>query len=287
MTAPYYGKRNAGGLTASSPGDTLYFQFASYNDSGDSEALTGLAVTDLECFKNGGATARATDSGYSLVSDTGQIGDRVGLYRFSMQLFNTSDDTGFYDENSWYQVAVDSVTIDGKVVRAWVGSFEIGAPRANVVQLDGDTGFADRLGKFASLLSVSGQIDTGSINGGFIPANVRQIASDTGAATHLAQMADEHDTGRLQAEASATLDTGAINQAVWQTDASRTLTAWAFDTGVQQAITRLDTGLRAEIGNVASTVWDDNDTGHGVNIRYVNEIAVGGSGSGSDPWSPA
>ena len=68
MTIPHYGKREAGSLTAASPGDTLYCAFASYNDSGDSEALTGFAVTDIEVFKNGIATTRATDSGYSLNS---------------------------------------------------------------------------------------------------------------------------------------------------------------------------------------------------------------------------
>ena len=34
-----YGKREAGGLTAASPGDTLYIPFASYNQSGDSEIV--------------------------------------------------------------------------------------------------------------------------------------------------------------------------------------------------------------------------------------------------------
>src|SRR3990167_4468522 len=112
-----YGKREAGALTAASPGDTLYIPFASYNDSGNSEALSGLAVTDIELFKNGGVTPRATDSGYSLISDTGQYGDRAGLYRVSVQLFNTSDDTGFYDAGSQYHLAVDGVAIDGKTVR--------------------------------------------------------------------------------------------------------------------------------------------------------------------------
>src|SRR3990167_1904291 len=145
MTIPHYGKREAGSLTAASPGDTLYLAFASYNDSGDSEALTGLAVADIEVFKNGIATTRATDSGYSLISDTGMLGDRVGLYRFSVQLFNTADDTGHYESGAWYQVAVDSVTIDGRTVRAWVGSFEIGRQRTDLRQIVGDTGAANYL----------------------------------------------------------------------------------------------------------------------------------------------
>jgi hypothetical protein len=124
---PHYGKRDPGLLTAASPGDTLYFPFASYNDSGDSEVLSGLAVTDVEVIKNGQPTVRATDSGYSLISDTGQVGDRIGLYRVSIQLFNTADDASFYASGSWYQAFIDAVTIDGKTVRFWLGSWEIGA----------------------------------------------------------------------------------------------------------------------------------------------------------------
>lgn len=429
MTAPHYGKRNLGLGTAASPGDTLYFFFGTYNDSGNSEADTGLSVTDIEVYKDNGTTPRLTDSGYSLILDTGT----PGLRRFRIQLFNTADDASFYANGSWYQVAVDNVKIDGKLVRFWAGSFEIGEPRANVVQLggdtgaanqlraafangfndtgindnlsrirfdvdtglraqisdvdtglhdtladydtgirgilvttgvnvsridgdtgapdqlakayattptyfqqvnlvqlrsdtggadrwyrytqkldtggdatvsasvdtgqvnnaiwnglradhtaagsfgqyvtanldliDADTGFATQIGKFGSLLSSAGQIDTGTINGGFIPANIRQIAGDTGAAAHLAQLADEYDTGRLAAEASATLDTGAVNQAVWQANAIRGITA-ITDTGLSDNLGRIrsdvDTGLRAQIADADTGIHDaiaDLDTG--------------------------
>ena len=251
---PHYGKRAPGALTAASPGDTLYFAFASYNDSGDSEALTGLAVSDIEVFKNGGATARATDSGYSLISDTGQVGDRVGLYRFSIQLFNTSDDTGHYDDGGWYQVAVDSVTIDGKTVRAWIGSFEIGTPVANVTEIGGDTG----------------------------------------AATHLGALADEHDTGRLQADASS--DTGAIATAVWAKSA-RTLTANTNLSGLDVNVTSFaDTGVNNRLAEILA----DTDTGiigtftfttAGIvdaNIEYVNATQIQGTGDTgtNDTWRP-
>jgi hypothetical protein len=447
-----YGKRNPGGLTAASPGDTLYIPFAAYNDSGASIGIGGtLAVSDIEIMKNGNATPRATDSGYSLISDTGQYGNRVGLHRFSISLFNTADDTGFFDVGSQYHVIVDSITVDGRTVRFIPAVFEIGTPRANVIQVDGDTGFADRLGKFASLLSATGTIqantlatdaitaakiaadaateiatavwstagrklavdtgiaeqvwkssassftDTGSLGfgvnvqklagdtgdavqlGKFASAlsadgqidtgtgaadtgvlsnsvwnslkashgdtgsfgeelaggvNVAKIVGDTGAARHLAQLADEYDTGSLPTDAvvtldtgsivtavvdtgqinravwqgdatrvltantnlagltvdvqqldgdtgaanrlskfagikltdsgtldtgtgatgggSASIDTGQINQAVWQGDASRTLTAWAFDTGVQQKLDRYDTGVRSAIVQLSS-----------------------------------
>lgn len=265
MTVPHYGKRAAGLLTAASPGDTLHFQFASYNDSGDSEALSGFAVTDIEVFKNGIAATRATDSGYSLISDTGQIGDRVGLYRFSVQLFNTADDTGHYESGAWYQVAVDGVVIDGKTVRLWVGSFEIGEPRANVVQLGGDTGALNWLRQtFASGFS-----DTG------INQRFAQIQSDvdTGLRTHI----DDSDTGVKDTIADldtgvrallALRDTGAVANAVWNF-ATRSVTNIA-DTGIVNslAIIRADTDTGIQSG---VTVTGFSDTG--INDRLAKILA--------------
>jgi hypothetical protein len=335
MTVPHYGKRNAGALTAASPGDTLHFNFASYNDSGDSEALTGFAVTDIEVFKNGLATARATDSGYSLISDTGQIGDRVGLYRFSVQLFNTADDASFYASGSWYQVAVDSVTIDGKTVRAWVGSFEIGEPRANMVQIGGDTGasnwlrqtfavgFADtgineRLGRIQSDVDTGlrvhiddldtglhahiSDVDTGLHSilqtvGVLVTAfsdtgvndrlakiladtdtgiqsavNVTQIRGDTGGADRFYRYTQKLDTGG-DATVSASVDTGQVNQAVWQANAQRKLTmdtgiadqvwktataGYADDTGTFGELLRVSATASVDTGQVNQAVWQAN-----------------------------
>jgi hypothetical protein len=317
MTVPHYGKRNAGALTAASPGDTLHFNFASYNDSGDSEALTGFAVTDIEVFKNGLATARATDSGYSLISDTGQIGDRVGLYRFSVQLFNTADDASFYASGSWYQVAVDSVTIDGKTVRAWVGSFEIGEPRANVVQIGGDTGAANYLrttfaagfadtGINERLARIQSDVDTGlrvhiddsdtgikdviadldtGLRGILVTTgvNLGRIRGDTGGADRFFRYTQKLDTGG-DATVSASVDTGQVNQAVWQTNAQRKLTV---DTGIAdqvwmqlKASYTTDTGTFGEhlggslggsatvdTGQVNQAVWQANA------IRGITAIA--------------
>lgn len=358
-----FGKRDPGGLVASDPGDTVYIPLQFFNDSGASISIgSTLAVTDIELFRNGGIAQRATDSGYAILGDTGNFDNRVGFKGISIELFNTSDDTGFFDIGSQYWVAIDSVTVDGRTVRFFPAVFEIGTPRANVVQINGDTGSADVLTKATNgtggvsfsaginmnsssdtgindrldkiyadtdAITVSGvnvsqvnsdtgaaahlaqladeydtgrlpaeataTLDTGAVNQAVwqgdatrvltantnlagLAVDVTQVIGDTGAAAHLAQFSDEYDTGRIAAEATATLDTGAVNQAVWQGDASRTLTGWAFDTGVQQAIARLDTGLNETIdriladtdtgiqpltaAQVADAVWDELDTGH-------------------------
>lgn len=280
---PHYGKREPGGLTAASPGDTLYLAFASYNDSGDSEALSGLAVTDIEVIKNGAATVRATDSGYSLVSDTGQVGDRAGLYRCSIQLFNTADDASFYASGSWYQAFVDAVTIDGRTVRFWLGSWEIGRQKVNVAEIDADTGAADQLQKaFAS-----GFNDTGVTN----RFDRIQSEVDTGLRVHI----DDSDTGLK--DALADLDTGLrgilnttgvnVSKLVGDTGAAnwlKTVYASGFtdtglysrldklveDTGFKEAISDLDTGLRGILQTTGVNVTSiDGDTGAADQLRQA------------------
>jgi hypothetical protein len=90
-------------------------------DDGSSITLTGNATSDIEVFKNGGTTERASDNGYTFTVD---FDTRTGLH---LIVIDTSDnsDTGFFAAGNEYQVAVDSVTVDGSTVRAWVGTFSI------------------------------------------------------------------------------------------------------------------------------------------------------------------
>lgn len=267
MTIPYYGKREPGSLTAASPGDTLYFAWGAYNDSGDSEAQSGFAVTDIEVIKNGAATVRATDSGYSLISDTGQVGDRVGLYRCSIQLFNTADDASFYASGSTYQAFVDSVTIDGKTVRFWLGSWEIGRQKVNAVEINSDTGAANQLeNAFAN-----GFADTG------IYARFNALAEDTGG-VNVSSLSDTGINDRL-AKILADTDTGI--------QSSVNVTQIDSDTGAADVLSKfaqklsssglIDTGVLA--GTQAGTIDS--------NIRYVNEVEVGGTGASGSEWGPA
>jgi hypothetical protein len=278
MTIPHYGKREAGLLTAASPGDTLYFAFASYNDSGNIEPITGFEVGDIEVFKNGSATPRATDSGYSLISDTGQVGDRVGLYRFSVQLFNTADDASFYASGSWYQVAIDAVTKDDFTHRQWVGSFEIGRQKVNVVEIDSDTGAADVLQKFAATdgaLNPAGELDSGSVaNSSYLLANVTRLGGDTGAANWLETTfaSGFSDTGvnSYLAKILADTDTG-IQSGV-------TINAIS-DTGINERLTAIENKTNSLTFTVAGSV--------DANIQQINDVTVDGTGASGDEWGPA
>lgn len=97
-------------------GSTVYIPFTSYNSAGASVTLTGLAVTDIEIYKNGSVTQRASDNGYTLLDTDGIDFDGItGLHGFSIDL-NDNSDSGFYAVGSEYWVVVSAVTIDSQTV---------------------------------------------------------------------------------------------------------------------------------------------------------------------------
>jgi len=67
------------------PGSTIYVPFATYdsNDPSASVTITGLAVTDIEVYKNLGTTQRSSDSGYTLADTDGiDIDSVTGIHGF-------------------------------------------------------------------------------------------------------------------------------------------------------------------------------------------------------------
>lgn len=115
------------------PGETIYVPFDSYDGAtGASEAITGLAVTDIEIYKNGSTTQRASDAGYTLLDTDGIDFDSVvGLNGFSINLADNTD-AGFYTAGARYWVVVSSVTADGQTVNFTAATFKIGHPSAIV-----------------------------------------------------------------------------------------------------------------------------------------------------------
>src|SRR3990167_3251687 len=105
-------------------GATVYVPFASYDANGASVTLTGLTVTDIEIYKNGSVTQRASDAGYTLLDTDGIDFDAItGIHGLSI---DTSDNTtaGFFGPGNDYFVVVSSVTISAQTVN-FVYSFSI------------------------------------------------------------------------------------------------------------------------------------------------------------------
>jgi len=97
-------------------GDTIYCMFPAYGTNGESLTITGLAATDIEVYKNGSVTQRASDAGYTLLDTDGIDFDALtGVHGFSI---DTSDNTtaGFWAPNSDYYVWVSTVTINSQTV---------------------------------------------------------------------------------------------------------------------------------------------------------------------------
>jgi len=107
-------------------GDTLPILFDTFDGgTGASITLTGLAVTDVEIYADGGVTQRASDSGITLLDTDGIDFDGItGIHGFSIDL-SDNDDAGFYVVGSWYHVVVSAVTIDAQTVNFIAAAFRI------------------------------------------------------------------------------------------------------------------------------------------------------------------
>lgn len=110
------------------PGTTLYIPFHTFdsNDPSASVTITGLATTDIEVYKDGSATQRASDAGYSLLDTDGiDFDTTTGIHGISIDL---SDNTtaNFYEAGSQYWVVIASITVDAATVNFVAATFRIG-----------------------------------------------------------------------------------------------------------------------------------------------------------------
>jgi hypothetical protein len=107
-------------------GDTLPHLFDTYDGgTGASITMTGLAVTDIEIYKDGGVTQRASDAGYTLLDTDGIDFDGItGIHGFSIDLSDNTD-AGFYEVGPWYHVVISAITVDGQTVNFVAAAFRI------------------------------------------------------------------------------------------------------------------------------------------------------------------
>ena len=106
-------------------GKTIYVPFHTFNSSGASVTITGLAVTDIEIYRNGSATQRASDAGYTLLDTDGIDFDGLtGIHGFSI---DTSDNTeaGFNAAGDDYWGVISAITVDSQTVNFVAATFSI------------------------------------------------------------------------------------------------------------------------------------------------------------------
>ena len=109
------------------PGSTIRVPFGSYAAAtGASSATTNLAAADVQIYKDGGTTQRASASGITVTADFDGL---TGINFVSIDLAdNTTAD--FYAAGSEYVVVIADVTIDTQTVRFPIARFVIGMDNA-------------------------------------------------------------------------------------------------------------------------------------------------------------
>lgn len=174
-------------------GTTIYIPFNTFDSNGASITLTGLAVTDIEIYKNGSVTQRASDAGYTLLDTDGIDFDGItGIHGFSIDL-NDNSDAGFYAAGNDYWVVVSAVTVDTRTVNFVAAVFSI-ANRA--------PGKADSI---TATTIAAGAIDAATFAAGAIDAAA--IAADAIGSSELAASAvTEIQTGLATQTSVDTID---------------------------------------------------------------------------------
>jgi hypothetical protein len=227
-------------------GDTLPVLFNSFDSAGASVTLTGLAVTDIEIYKDGGTTQRASDAGYTLLDTDGIDFDSLtGIHGFSIDLSDNTD-AGFYTVGPWYHVVVSAVTIDGNSVSFVACAFRI---------LDATRGMAgtalpDAAADAAGGLPISdaGGLDLDTQIGTDIDAILADTADD--AAADAAGGLPISDAGGLDLDAQIGTDIDAI-----LTDTGTTLPATLGSPAGADLATDI-AAIKTDTGNIETDTQD-------------------------------
>jgi hypothetical protein len=242
-------------------GSTLYVPFATYDGgTGASITLTGLAVTDIEIYKDGSVTQRASDAGYTLLDTDGIDFDGLtGIHGFSIDL---SDDTtaGFYAAGSQYFVVVSSVTVDAQTVNFIACAFRIVSATRGLA----GTALPDAAPDAAGGLPIS---DAGGLDLDTKLANTNEIT-----AARMGALTDWINGGRLDLILDSIYSLLDTEIAAILEDTGTTLDDF-IDTEIA--------AIKAQTDKLTFTVTNQVDA----NIQSINDVTVLGDG-GVTPWGP-
>lgn len=243
---------------------TLYIPFATYNlQTGASITLTGLAVTDVEIYKNGSVTQRASDNGYTLLDTDGIDFDGLtGIHGFSIDLSDNSD-ASFYAVGSTYWVVVSSVTVASQTVNFIAATFRIREAETAAGRIEARVASIANAAITAAAVATDA-IDADAIADGAITSGVFAA----GAITAAAIATDAIDADALAADAVTEIQSGLA-------------TAAALDT-VDNFLDTEIAAIKAKTDSLTFTVAGQVDS----NIQYVNDVAVTGTGAAGNEWGP-
>lgn len=116
-------------------GTVVYVPFHTFNSVGASVTITGFATTDIQVYKDGSITQRASVSGFTLLDGDGIDFDAItGIHGFKIDLSDNTD-AGFFVAGSHYFVVIASVTVDSQTVNFLAASFDLVAAPATVTDI--------------------------------------------------------------------------------------------------------------------------------------------------------
>lgn len=256
-------------------GDVLPVMFSSYAGStGASVTLTGLAVTDIEIYKDGSATQRASDAGYTLLDTDGIDFDAItGIHGFSIDTGDNTD-AGFYTVGAWFTVVVSAVTVDSQTVSFIACQFRLMAAESIAgkpkVDVDGWLGTACATPTVAGVPEVDlTHVSGATTNVSALATNVDAILTDT---------ADMQPKLGTPAGASVSADIAAVAAYV-DTEVAAILAA--VDTEVAAIKAKTDnlpaapaaTGDIPTAAVIADAVWDEARAGHAAAGSFGEGVA--------------
>jgi hypothetical protein len=251
-------------------GKTIAFPFQTFNSSGASVTLTGLAVTDIECYKLPSMTQRSSDAGYALIDTDGIDLDGItGIHGFTI---DTSDNTdaGFFVAGTDYVVFVSAVTIDSQTVNFIAGAFSIDnrgllrpttASRTLDVTATGAAGIDwGNVENPTTALNLSGtNIDVDQV----VASVSGAVASVTGAVGSVTGNVGGNVTGSVGSVA-----TGGIAEASFATTAGSFAPLGIIDQGTAQSATATTLVLRAAAAFADDTIIGATIEAHGSTQGY-------------------
>ena len=301
-------------------GDVLPILFASYDGgTGASVTLTGLAVTDIEIYKDGGTTQRASDAGYTLLDTDGIDFDGVtGIHGFSIDTGDNTD-AGFYTVGAWFHVVVSTVTVDAQTVSFIAAAFRLmpaesvaGKPKVDVDAFGGTAGTFASGRPEVNTTHFSGTAATASggrpevntthwggtaVASATVNANATQISGDSAAADNLEAMLDGTGSVTLTTNITGNI-TGNLSGSVGSLTGHTNQTGDAFarlGAPVGASISADVAAVKSQTGAIETDTQDIQSrlpaalTANG-NMKSdtlrINGTALTGDGSGT-PWGPA
>jgi hypothetical protein len=246
-------------------GDVLPVFFSTYAGStGASITMTGLAVTDIEIYKDGSVTQRASDAGYTLLDTDGtDVDGLTGIHGFSIDTGDNTD-PGFYTVGAWFHVVVSSVTVDSQTVNFIACAFRLlpAESVAGVPKVDPNTWDGTDITTGVPLApTVAGRtLDVSA--GGEAGIDWANIGSPTTAQNLSATNIDVD-----QVVASVSGAVGSVTGAVGSIAAGG-ITAGSFAAGAIDAAAIAANAIGASelasdaVAEIADAVWDEDATAH-------------------------